>query len=795
MKNLEEFLEEGKKITIKRKYTENHPASTVGKTASVRNEVLKAVKDGVITEEEFSKIISKVSASPNRWRNTNSKYFNVSEDGIKLSKWGLRILSELDLPTLRAFPICEATVVMDAMDPKSKILKKLLKKHKVTMEIIDPSGPSGWPEVELTGSREDLTKVLASEDGWDDADLAEYIEEAKAEKLEEKIKVTKSDWPSAVVKYKGKKYEIEFDEYDTIDDHGNEGKDLYFMGVDQEGGNWEVDVYADYRDEVQDVHWDTLIYKGIDESVTEKLARGLKPLLTLGSTLKKNAGEDVLLDLSDKFDILGDEDADNIASHLNMAIELMQDGYGKSATEKLKQFNKACKDALAGKEVGSAFESVVNEKDDAGTHLDKLAELVGKAKSFMDVGKELKAAKYKYDFGTGMMPHYQVTADGFTFMILNKKYVDKGDREVNGIAIGLLENIKTQTTDMENTFSIHESFDAFNAASGFLNEALGSSLLSSVLSSGKEGKYAKQNLKQLAGGFYQLAKVALDKVGDEDMIVSNNPSKVFKENGGSEHILFFISDNEKDNPYCPYDAGYGSLKTIPGGGTLIAAMSGDREFYTNDWSRYSRDRAFKKDGKKGKDDQVGVSHKYRGWSGTGLNNGKRIAEISDRVVIINLDLIRQKYSTAQLRAARAEAKSGAIAFTNDKDFKKANNDRYHQILATKAATMPLDKMVAGAIDMLTDQIKNGLASGEKTRYEEIKIGQSAKGKEVKLRDASNHMSSVLDDYSRYCDYIRQEEESEKRFGSSESWYKREIKNYALSLKEKIAKIEGFDYAW
>jgi len=609
----------------------------------------------------------------------------------------------LDLPTLRAFPICEATVVMDAMDPKSKTLKKLLKKHKVTMEILDPSGPSGWPEVELTGSREDLTKVLASEDGWDDADLAEYIEEAKAEKLEEKIKVTKSDWPSAVVKYKGKKYEIEFDEYDTIDDHGNEGKDLYFMGVDQEGGNWEVDVYADYRDEVQDVHWDTLIYKGIDESV-------------------------------------------------------------------------------------------VNEKDDAGTHLDKLAELVGKAKSFMDVGKELKAAKYKYDFGTGMMPHYQVTADGFTFMILNKKYVDKGDREVNDIAIGLLENIKTQTTDMENTF-LHESFSDFIGASGFLNEALGSNLLASVLMSNKEGKYAKQNLKQLAGGFYQLAKVALDKVGDEDMIVSNNPSKVFKENGGSEHILFFISDNEKDNPYCPYDAGYGSLKTIPGGGTLIAAMSGDREFYTNDWSRYSRDRAFKKDGKKGKDDQVGVSHKYRGWSGTGLNNGKRIAEISDRVVIINLDLIRQKYSTAQLRAARAEAKSGAIAFTNDKDFKKANNDRYHQILATKAATMPLDKMVADAIDMLTDQIKAGLASGEKTRYEEIKIGQSAKGKEVKLRDASNHMSNILDDYSRYCDYVRQEEESEKRFGSSESWYKREIKNYALSLKEKIAKIEGFDYAW
>ena len=101
---------------------------------------------------------------------------------------------------------------------------------------------------------------------------------------------------------------------------------------------------------------------GVDESVVnEKLARGLKPLLTLGLNITKKVGEDALLDLSDKFDALGDEDSDSIASHLNMAIELMQDGYAGDATKKLKQFNKACRDILSGKEVGSAFESQVNE--------------------------------------------------------------------------------------------------------------------------------------------------------------------------------------------------------------------------------------------------------------------------------------------------------------------------------------------------------------------------------------------------------------------------------------------------
>lgn len=633
MNKFEDFLEEGKKIQIKRKYTENHPAQSVGKTANVRNEILKAVKDGVITEEEFTKILSKLSGDHKQWRTRNTKYFNVSEEGIKLSKWGRRILSEVEeAPKLKAFPVHEA------------------------------------------------------------------------------IKITKDDWPIIKFKDGGKKYEVEFDDYDVIDDHGNEGKDVYFMGTDQDGNEWTIDASVGYNYEnsgnIDDIHYDTLVRT--DESVV---------------TEAKNDGN-----------------LDTIEDYVKQVL----DGGG----------------------------------------------------SFMDIGKMLKGA-YKYDFSTGMMPMYVIPVSGNKIVIINKKYVEDGqaDRVVGDIAIGLMENIKTKNTNMENTFSIHESFASFTGASGFLNEKLGSQLLASVLMGNKEGKYGKENLKQLAGGFYGLAKVALDKVSDEDMIVSNDPSKVFKEHGGSKHILFFISDNEKENPYCPYDAGYGSLKTVPGGGLLIAAMSGDREFYTNDWSRYSRTKSFKKDGKKGSDGQVGVSHKYRGWSGTGLNNGKRIAEVSDRVVIINLDLIRQKYSTEQLRAARAEAKSGALAFANDKDFKKANADRYHQIIATKAAAMPLDKMVSDAIDVLANQIKDGLAKGEKTRYDEIKIGESSKGKEVKLRDASSHMSSILDDYSRYCGYIRQEEDSEKRYGSSESWYQREIKNYAKSIKDRIAKIEGFDYAW
>jgi len=96
--------------------------------------------------------------------------------------------------------------------------------------------------------------------------------------------------------------------------------------------------------------------------VNEALARGLKPLLMIGSTITKNVGENALVKLSDKFDRIDDEYAGDIASHLDMAIELMQDGYPGDATKKLKQFNNACKDVLKGKSIKSAFaEGVVNE--------------------------------------------------------------------------------------------------------------------------------------------------------------------------------------------------------------------------------------------------------------------------------------------------------------------------------------------------------------------------------------------------------------------------------------------------
>jgi len=341
--------------------------------------------------------------------------------------------------------------------------------------------------------------------------------------------------------------------------------------------------------------------------------------------------------------------------------------------------------------------------------------------------------------------------------------------------VNLTENKNTKTIK---TKFIFESFKEFTES---LNEAFGSAILAAVLT----GKGTKTD-KDLTKAFYGKTKLALDKIQDEDIIVTD-PMTAYKEKSENT-IVFYVSDNEKPNPYAPSDA-FHSNKTIPGGAYLLALTTGDNSFYENSWKK-----GLITTGDTGAD-SVGISKRYKGWDATGLYNVKRIAEVADRAIIINLSLLQQKYSTANLKAERSAAQAGATAFQSDKDFKSENLARYHTILATNAVSLPLDKMVADAIDALAAQIKSGLASGEKTKYGEPMIGTSSKGKEVKLKDASQHMNNILDDYSRYADYTKQEADEIATYGKASNWYSVSAKDYAKRCVDNIKKIEGLTYAW
>ena len=90
--NKETAVVEARNIQTKRKYTDNHPAKTVGTSARIRNKILEAIKDGKMNQTEFDRIVKELSSDHKRWMKRNSKMFNVSEEGISLTKFGHTIL-------------------------------------------------------------------------------------------------------------------------------------------------------------------------------------------------------------------------------------------------------------------------------------------------------------------------------------------------------------------------------------------------------------------------------------------------------------------------------------------------------------------------------------------------------------------------------------------------------------------------------------------------------------------------------------------------------------------------------
>ena len=350
-----------------------------------------------------------------------------------------------------------------------------------------------------------------------------------------------------------------------------------------------------------------------------------------------------------------------------------------------------------------------------------------------------------------------------------------------------------ENNNMENKF-IYESFsefvDSINESFELVAESFKSSMLSGLFT--RQGKFDAN----LAKAFYGATKLKLDQIEDEDLI-STSPTLAYK-NKQNDSIIFYISDTEKSNPYAPSDAYYTS-KTIPGEGYLLAVASGDNKFYDNAWTGGRWDRNAKNRTLKQVDNNpsasIGINKKYSGWDATGLYNVKRISEVADRAIVINIALLRQKYSAEAERAERAAAKKGAIAFKSDKDFKAENMARYNQIIAKKATQMPMDSLVAKAIETMSNQIKDGLAKQTKGRYGEIIVGTNAKGAEAKLSDVANHMQRILDDYSGYVRVVAQQEDSVAKYGEAESWYKREVEQKAKELKDRLDKIESFSYIW
>lgn len=343
------------------------------------------------------------------------------------------------------------------------------------------------------------------------------------------------------------------------------------------------------------------------------------------------------------------------------------------------------------------------------------------------------------------------------------------------------------TNDMSTKF-IYESFQEFvenRLNEGTLNEAFKSAKLANLFSVGSAGT------KDLAGAFYTFSKLALDQIQDYD-IIEMDPQTARKEKRANA-IYFYVVTNQKENPYIQ-----GSIPNIYNNGiiqsnTLLAITNGQNEWYSTGYNRYSKTETISK--ASSREDAAGFDKRdSKRYDGSGITSITKVAELADIVYVIDLDVLKSRYSTTQLTLQRANDKRGATIFMSDKDFKAENKSRYNQILAQKASAMPMDTVVLGAIDTLATQIKDGLSKGEKGRYGDLIIGLDPKGREIKMNDAANLMRNILDEYNRYVGYVV-ETEKEIASGYNGKWAEGRLKESSKTIVDYVKKVDAKNYAW
>ena len=429
---------------------------------------------------------------------------------------------------------------------------------------------------------------------------------------------------------------------------------------------------------------------------------------------------------------------------------------------------------------------------------------VMKQKDTAKIAKKLAAALSKADGKEFTISKNSLDAGGFDLDMDGDEYAggtyfigDAGEIVNAATHNDVYGNIDDSEAELVKTIK-KGKFAKYRATESLkLNEALASSKLRGLIDIKKGGK-------ELIKGIYGLAKVALDKVTD-DMIISNsNQVEDYKKaKTFGNVIVFWISRNEKENEYAPSSGRY--VEMIPGN-CLLAVSNGKNEMFQNDsiWNRNSDTIGGKKNTRRlknmgkypGSKDTVGVNKSHNQYSGTGLGNIKRIAEMSDECYIINLDTLRASLSTDDKTSARAEAKSGATALTNPKKIKEDNLTRYNDILAKKADNPDkIDKKVKEIIEDAHQFLMAGLAKKELGNYNELTIGKDPKGREIRPRDLTNYIANILSDYQGYVSaYVNMKTEEEK-FGSSSSWYMRDAKRKALELKQRMAKWDNKNIVW
>jgi len=313
-------------------------------------------------------------------------------------------------------------------------------------------------------------------------------------------------------------------------------------------------------------------------------------------------------------------------------------------------------------------------------------------------------------------------------------------------------------------------------------EAMDSSILRDLTKQESGNRWGPNLAKDIAKKF----NFAVDKITNEDFTILGNSEDYWTQGWAKNDdiIGFFVDDDpelrkalkakELKNKFPN-----GTLKKMGTVGLVMCILRGKTAMWsglatTNNGTSWRY--------KRSNEERYGaLADQYKMDSAYGYSSGKvakmtikNIKQETNKVYILNLADLREKYSTSELKSNRAAAKAGAVALMSDKDFKKDQIAKYNKILQERLDPKAMLDDVKGAMTtylaMFTKKVdaldfSPDKYDGDFYQASKVKWGKWNEGAVNPIVEMWRLVERFFSEYDRYLDAQSRVEEIHKEMES------------------------------
>ena len=265
--------------------------------------------------------------------------------------------------------------------------------------------------------------------------------------------------------------------------------------------------------------------------------------------------------------------------------------------------------------------------------------------------------------------------------------------------------------------------------------------------------------------FAKTHDIAWDKLPKGTLNKSTNLNDPLVKNG----LTFWVVDQEKPNPYS--NDRYWDSNRMLRPGVLAVTLNGKIQYMS---------------GRGGTMSGGTSAHDAIGTAGRGMLQVKKLKEMADHILVMDFESFRG--GTKALKATRAELKLGKDVFKDSRAWKRANLERYKDILNARVGSRDtVDRMVGEIVKIANEAVAEGMEIVRTGKYDDLLT--TVNGNDVPMNAVTSAMTRALRSYAEYIRFANQEEKS-REGGYGSSYYDSSKKETAGYIKKILKAFES-----